>query len=329
MTAKKHDKNHDYCDLCGSKDHELVFINHDRMFPEIEGEYKLYRCKSCGLSFLNQPCPAVLEKHYSTEYSVYSDSNGTSNIRKIFTLVETLYHQIQENDASGFSKIFKFLFLPLSAYFRTVKLIKNGKYLDVGCGIGYFPLVMKYMGMEPYGIEPADFDQELSENFGLNISKGTLDELKYENNFFDVINLNHVLEHVPRPSETMEELHRILKPGGYLIIAVPLKDSLASRIFGKYWAQADTPRHLYLFTTETLKQYAIKYNFEVLKVRYNSDPRYQIISSFIYLWETIFPKKVNRMLIHNLYLNLLLIPVSSVLNLFKLGDQCEIILKKN
>jgi len=188
---------------------------------------------------------------------------------------------------------------------------------------------MKYLGMSPYGVEPADFDQELSKNYKLNISKGSLDKAKYKSEYFDVISLNHVFEHVFSPSETMEELYRILKPGGYLIIAVPVKDSLASRIFGKYWSQLDTPRHLYVFSTKVLKQYAKKHNFEILKIRYNSDPRYQIISSLIYYWENLRNKKVNRMLIHNLYLNMLFIPFTTLLNLFKIGDQCEIILRKS
>lgn len=319
----------DYCDLCGSRHHKLVFTNHDRMFPEIEGEFKMYQCQNCGLLFLNQPSPEVLNKHYSAGYSVYSDLESTTHSRKIFTLVETLYHYVQEKgDNSGFSGVFKCLFLPFSSYFRTVKLIENGNYLDIGCGIGYFPLVMKYLGMNPYGVEPANFDQELSKNYSLNISNGTLEEAKYPNEYFDVITLNHVLEHVPNPSETMDEIYRILKPGGHLIIAVPVSDSLASKVFGKYWAQLDTPRHLYLFSTKVLKQYAKKYNFDILKIRYNSDPRYQIISSFIYFWESFRGKKSGRVLIHNLYLNMILVPLTMILNLFKIGDQCEIILKK-
>lgn len=326
MSAKKPD----CCDLCGSQNHELVFVNKDRMFPEIEGKFKVYQCKNCGLSFLDQPCRQVLEKHYSAGYSVISDFSETRDSRKIFTLIETLYHYVQgRKDISGFSKVLKILFAPFSPFFRTVKIVEEGRYLDVGCGIGYFPLTMKYLGMEPNGVEPAGFDPELSKRYNLNIFNGTLDQAKFKDNYFDVISLNHVLEHVNSPSETIRELNRILKPGGYLIIAVPVKDSLASKLFGKYWAQVDTPRHLYLFSREILEEYARKYDFDILKVRYNSEPRYQIISSMIYLLENFFNRKINRVIIHNLYLNLLLIPFTTVLNLFKLGDQCEIILKKN
>lgn len=318
---------HDYCDLCGSSYHKLVFINHDRMFPEIEGEFKLYQCQNCGLLFLNQPHPEDLKKHYSTGYSIYADLSATTPSRKIFTLIETLYHYVQ-NDNSEFSGLFKFLFLPFSSYFRTVKLVENGRYLDIGCGTGYFPLVMKYLGMKPYGVEPVDFNHELSKNYSLNISNCTLEEAKYKDEYFDFITLNHVFEHVPNPSQTMNEIYRILKPGGYLIIAVPVTNSLASKVFGKYWAQLDTPRHLYLFSTKILKKYAKKHNFDILKIRYNSDPRYQIISSFIYFWESFRGKKSSRALIHNLYLNMLLVPLTTILNFFKIGDQCEIILKK-
>ena len=319
---------HNYCDLCGSMLHKLVFINHDRMFPEIEGEFKVYQCQNCGLSFLNQPDQEVLKKHYSAFYPVYSGLDGITPSRKIFTLVETLYHYIQKNGSVGFLGAFKFLFLPFSSYFRTVKVVENGKYLDIGCGTGCFPLVMKYLGMNPYGVEPISFNQELAQNYLLNISNCTLEEAGYKDEYFDFITLNHVFEHVPNPSQTMEEIYRILKPGGYLVIAVPVSDSLASKVFGKYWAQLDTPRHLYLFSTSVLKKYAKKHNFDVLEIRYNSDPKYQIISSFIYFWESFRGNKSGRTLIHNLYLNILLIPLTTILNMFRIGDQCEIILKK-
>lgn len=324
------DKNIVSCDLCGSKNNQFLFSNNDRMFPELEGYYNVFKCKNCGLIFLNpQPNFEDLSKHYNSNYSVLSDSDEIRTMRKTFSLIETLYHHFYSNKTSISMKLCKILFHPLKPFFRTTKVVKNGNFLDVGCAVGYFLLTMKYLEMNPYGVEPGNFDKKFSEDYNLNIFQGNLFEAEYDNNFFDIITLNHVLEHVNNPSETIMELRRVLKPGGHLIISVPVSDSLAFKIFGKYWAQLDTPRHLFIFSTDNLKKYAEKAGFEVENVRYNSTPSYQFISSFIYLLEHKKGNKFNRRKINNLLWNLLLLPVSSILNLISYGDQCEIILKKN
>lgn len=317
------------CDLCGSNHSKLLFTNHDRMFPEIKGIYNLFKCEKCGLIFIHpQPSPVELSDHYPSNYSVFEEGEQ-KHLRKVRTLLETFYQYSKiKSGESIFFRLIYFLFIPLNPIFRTTVLIEKGNFLDVGCGIGYFTLVMKYLGMNSYGIEPGEFDDELARQYNLNIIKGTLPQSDYKNDFFDVITLNHVLEHVDNPSEVMKELNRILKPGGYLIIATPTSDSLAFKIFGKYWAQIDSPRHLFIFSKEILEEYAKKFGFEVVKVRYNSIPEHQIIGSIIYSIEDKRKTRYNRNLAENPFLNLLLFPFSSILNLIKSGDQLEIILKK-
>jgi len=47
-------------------------------------------------------------------------------------------------------------------------------------------------------------------------------KLKFENDFFDIIICNHVLEHIPDDLQAINELYRVLKPGGFAILQVPL-----------------------------------------------------------------------------------------------------------
>jgi len=47
-------------------------------------------------------------------------------------------------------------------------------------------------------------------------------DINYEDNYFDLILCNHVLEHIPNDRKAMQELHRVLKPGGKAILQVPL-----------------------------------------------------------------------------------------------------------
>ena len=52
--------------------------------------------------------------------------------------------------------------------------------------------------------------------------KMDITNIKYEDNSFDVIICNHVLEHIPDDRKAMSELYRVLKPGGWAILQVPI-----------------------------------------------------------------------------------------------------------
>jgi hypothetical protein len=62
------------------------------------------------------------------------------------------------------------------------------------------------------------------------------------------------MEHLPKPVETMRECVRILKPGGVLWVAVPNLGSGGHKRFGASWRGLEPPRHLVMFTLESLKR---------------------------------------------------------------------------
>jgi len=183
-----------------------------------------------------------------------------------------------------------------------------------------------------YGVEPGDFDEEDVKKHGLNVVKGTLEEAHYPDNYFDVITMNHVFEHVYNPSDTMKELKRILKPNGTLIIAVPNYNSLVYKIFGKYWYQLDAPRHLFIYSNKILIMYAKKFNFKIEKMRYGTpwDPLSFIVSGMHYFGKfgTINQKTQKGYVFLAICLSFLLIPLTTLLNILKFGDSVEIWMKK-
>lgn len=51
--------------------------------------------------------------------------------------------------------------------------------------------------------------------------KADICDLPFEDNSYDVILCNHVLEHIPDDTKAMQELYRVMKPGGYGIFQIP------------------------------------------------------------------------------------------------------------
>jgi len=129
----------------------------------------------------------------------------------------------------------------------------RGKLLDVGCGDGRFLAKMRDLGWEVTGVEPDGLAVEVArERFGLDVHRGTLEDIRFPERTFDVVTMNHVIEHVPDPVGTLEECLRVLKPGGRLVVTTPNVESLGHRLFGKRWFHLDPPRHLYLFSARSL-----------------------------------------------------------------------------
>jgi 2-polyprenyl-3-methyl-5-hydroxy-6-metoxy-1,4-benzoquinol methylase len=140
---------------------------------------------------------------------------------------------------------------------------KGGRLLEVGCGSGGILKFLQEAGWEAHGLDN-DPDAVNSARRGgiLDVELGSLAEQEYPANHFDAVALCHVLEHIFDPAELVRECHRILKPGGHLVIITPNSQSLGHRLFKQHWIHLHPPNHLYIFRRHTLHQLAISAGFE-------------------------------------------------------------------
>ena len=302
------------CEICGKSDFKFLFKQRDKNLDFTE-EFSLYQCRNCGIIFLNpQPSSKELEKYYSSEkyYSFKKiDKNSRKTKLKIF-LYGLYFNQKKRN------YFLRILFSPIKFMIRGTRIIKEGKILDVGGGSGQFLYEMKQLCMDVYGIEPGEFDEEK----GLDIKKTTLEKAGLKDNSFDIVTLNHVLEHVNNPNETLKEIHRVLKKKGLFIVGVPNSRSLAKMVFGKNWYQLDVPRHLFNYSDKLLIRLLKENNFKIILNRHNSRP-----SQFTVSLEYLLDKKLNRFM--KLILTGSFLPLTWGVNSLKLGDQFEIWCVKN
>lgn len=234
------------CNLCGNTNYERVYLAHDWQFDQSEVQASIVRCSECGLLYQNpRPDSTEMSKYYPPDYDLY---HVDQKIKKSSWLMRRAMQY-------GIDKRCRMVTREKSA----------GALLDLGCATGVFLTNMRrFPGWEVYGVEPSEYAVQVArETHGLNVFCGSLEEAAFQENQFDVVTLWDVLEHLPDPDASLRELHRILKPGGILVLRVPNIESWDARIFGQYWAGLEPPRHYYIFSPRTLGQLLAKNGFEV------------------------------------------------------------------
>ena len=144
---------------------------------------------------------------------------------------------------------------------------RSGKVLDIGCAAGFFLKVMKDIGYETYGLDISSAAYEYIKNYcDIKIFKGDIFEAKYKNNFFDIISLWDVLEHLINPELVLEEIYRILKSQGILVIETLNIDSWNLKLLKNRWPLFSHDYHLFYFNTKFLINLLNKIGFTVIKI---------------------------------------------------------------
>jgi SAM-dependent methyltransferase len=240
------------CNLCGLDDAQVLFRKRDKLLIT-DDEFRVVECSGCGLQYVNpRPTESEMGKFYPEIYSwretLKADSFPTQWVRRLEKAYR--YHLLRDE----VSKVVKF----------TGR--SSGRVLDIGCGTGDRLDVFRNKGFATYGIETSDSADYAREHLRLEVSKGDLFSARFPDRFFDLVTLYNVLEHTHHPSRVCNEIHRILKDDGFLIIQVPNKDSLQYKIFKGQWAAFDVPRDLYYFGVGALRLLLGRVGFAVTKM---------------------------------------------------------------
>ena len=191
-----------------------------------------------------QPSLDVLDKYYdSPDYLSHTDGNK-SVFEKLYQFVKNIALKNKLNLINSLSE-------------------NKGKILDIGAGTGDFLAFVKQNGWQTIGSEPSQKAREIAINKGVDFVNETSE---LDNQSFDVITMWHVLEHVPDLEKQVQELKRLLKPNGTLIVAVPNFKSFDANYYKEFWAAYDVPIHFWHFSKTAIKLLFENENMKLVNV---------------------------------------------------------------
>jgi 2-polyprenyl-3-methyl-5-hydroxy-6-metoxy-1,4-benzoquinol methylase len=239
-----------------------MFESSDRMFG-IEGRFPTAWCFKCQVLYL---------KRRPTEYCIsgfYPERVYYSHLPSMAVASRPLRNWIRSKLVDSRSKAGRSSHLLLrlldwarggpgyylDSGWRIISMFPKGsQILDIGCGNGDALAFYQRFGWECYGVELSKAAVDVAVNRGLDVKHSQhLWEANYLSESFDIIRINHVLEHLYDPVRTLAEVWRVLKPTGRVLVATPNISGIHARIFGQYWYQLDSPRHIALYSIYALK----------------------------------------------------------------------------
>lgn len=193
-----------------------------------------------------RPSDAALPSYYeSEEYISHTDSKRT--------LMDRVYQAVKKFSLKKKLKLINTMQPP------------KGNILDIGCGTGDLLAFCEKDSWNTFGVEPNEKALALAKA-KVKVSENIVNDLRAleEGKRYDVITMWHVLEHVPNLVEYIENLKRLLTPGGCLIVAVPNYNSFDAKHYKEFWAAYDVPRHLWHFSQKSIGELFSKNGFEVV-----------------------------------------------------------------
>lgn len=238
---------HVVCNLCGADDTQWLFEGYDRLHG-LPGRFNVVRCRQCDLIYLNpRPTQDSIGDYYPDDYEPHVFFERIRHSRLAY--LDYNYGMWKRRRAIE-------------------RFVPCGHVLDVGCASGGFLFYMREHGWQGQGVEispraVAYAQQTLS----LQVFLGDIFEANYPDNYFDLVTLWNVFEHLHDPTANLVEIRRVLKTGGYLVLAVPNHESWGARFFGPAWVGYDVPRHLYTFKPAILKTLLMQQGFELVELR--------------------------------------------------------------
>ncbi len=239
------------CVLCGNRNGNQVFAAREMMFgTRVPGRYA--QCGACGCLALLPPHPdgaaAYPPGYYSFEPEAVPVGGRVRAIKSLRTWAALRLPVALAERAANRGLVRRH-----AAWFAGLGVRPGTSVLDVGAGSGTFLVELYGEGFRDLtGIDRyINADREVAP--GAWVRRGEIDQVARR---FQLITMNHVLEHVEDQRTMLAAVRDRLAPGGALLVRTPLADSDAWETYQADWVSLDCPRHLLIHTERSLRRLA-------------------------------------------------------------------------
>ena len=240
------------CRICGSayEEREAIGPLTDRR-KGLEGSWRLRPCGVCHAIAMD---PLPTDEELSVYYASYDQDERVDLSRK------------RTSDYPRLRRAFHWLSGDVDPR-DFVKVPAGARVLDYGCGHAGYLRDFHDRGVSITGAEIAGYLVAACREAGFDVRKVEgFAEIPFADGEFDIVYLMQVFEHLRDPHQFMEELARILKPGGSLYLALPNVASAWRKVFGRNWVSGwFAPFHLFHYDRQALASLARQHHFQVVE----------------------------------------------------------------
>jgi len=244
------------CAVCQSKDYRVKYPEHinyaginfsSRRSPS-KNHCRIVQCNKCGLIYANP----IFNDDYILR--LYRDSVFINEVQVELT-AEDYLDQLK---------------------IATVFIDNKCNLLEIGCGNGCFLKKAKEFGFKNvYGVEPCkDSVEQADQEIKGNIINDVFKEGLHKDNFFNLVCVIHVFDHLIDPNDVLKNIYRVTKESGHILVISHNVKFILTKILGERSPMYDI-EHIYLFDKTTIRKLLEKNGFRVIYVK-NMMSRYTI-----------------------------------------------------
>lgn len=338
------------CPLCGSQESTIIQTSGDNLCG-IPGEFAIERCSQCNHRFMNpRPVPESLGDCYPEQYGPHQSAPSVASQSSVVTgRASTVEKRTDSRGRPLYLRILPLRYIPgLKAFYSWLiedrsqpvptpimisptvspavgrqrhdgsNASQQPRALELGCATGHYLTRLTDAGWVATGIEPGERPAAIAIQSGLDVQCGTLESCRFPADFFELAAAWMVIEHVPDPRGTLQELHRLLKPDGTLLFSIPNAGCWEPKVFGRYWYVWELPRHLHHFTPRSIRMLLTQVGFSEIKIIHQRNLS-NVIGSLALVTLASWPEsRIGRWLLRypdtpSTLLKLMLAPIAHVL----------------
>lgn len=253
------------CIVCNNNSNQVAYVFKERQLGLLHNANYSF-CPNCGTMQVEE-IPTDLSVYYPNDD--YYSFNLQLNIKsKPNTLrkIKTDYILFKKQPILGRLLTLGYNINELYYWVKYTKAQYNSSILDVGTGNGALLARLHEIGFTNLtGIDP--FINETKDYGTIKIVKQDLFDVTTT---YDVVMMHHALEHTLDPLKALQQVYKILKPGGRALIRVPIMGNYGWKTYGEFWAGLDAPRHIFIPSEKALHTLVQQAGFTVEKFYYDS-----------------------------------------------------------